>query len=145
MEPFRRFNVIFGLWSSALWTKFSKAVQGEGENSTEGDRIKPEKERKRLDSVTDTITVLVQLIIAWPWSKSCKLSSIGKMLSATQWPISLSYFTHLSWSSLSVHHIFVCKFTPIFICSFFCWKTAPNITAAQGTCCRKSDLGELFL
>lgn len=32
----------------------------------------------------DIITVLVQLITAWPGSKSCKLSSIGKMLSGTK-------------------------------------------------------------
>lgn len=111
VEPFRRFNVIFGLRSSALWTKFSKAVEGEGENSTAGDGMKPEKERKRLACVTDTIAVLVQPITAWPRSKSCKLSSTGKMVSGTQWPISLSYFTHLwrfaLWhlSTLSLQHI----------------------------------------
>lgn len=55
-----------------------------GGNPTEGDNIKPEKERKRLDCVTDAITVLVQPIPAWPWSKGCKLSSIGKMLPATE-------------------------------------------------------------
>lgn len=50
-----------------LFEQNSAKQWNEGQNSTEGDSIKPEKERKRLGCVTDTIIVLVQLISTWPW------------------------------------------------------------------------------
>lgn len=114
MEPLRRFNVIFGLWSSALWTKCSNAMDGEGWGHwAERESIEPEEEAWLYDwyyycpSATDHSLAWVQ-----------KLQTVQHWKNAVWYRMTHIpglFHTFVSGIPSTCHQVCVCNFASILV------------------------------